>query len=206
MHIRGNKGFTIVELLIVVVVIAVLAAITIVSYNGTQDRAANSAVLASVKNWEGIIRLYQFTNAKLPEDWTCLGIDVSNFPEDTSFNLGPGVCERGMIVDDTWSSEYKIVPPQPSKPTPTPVLLRQNTSPGSGAMKTLSSGNKVIKGIVYAAVSDQTQVSHPGAYIFYGLKNQSCPSGEAHAIHGSVHVCARPLTPEGTAWIDAIDV
>jgi prepilin-type N-terminal cleavage/methylation domain-containing protein len=39
------KGFTIVELLIVVVVIAILAAITIVSYNGIQSRAKESAAL-----------------------------------------------------------------------------------------------------------------------------------------------------------------
>ena len=38
-----QKGFTIVELLIVVVVIAILAAITIVAYNGIQNRAKNSA-------------------------------------------------------------------------------------------------------------------------------------------------------------------
>lgn len=37
------KGFTIVELLIVVVIIAILAAITIVAYNGIQNRAKNSA-------------------------------------------------------------------------------------------------------------------------------------------------------------------
>lgn len=34
-----NRGFTIVELLIVIVVIAILAAITIVAYNGIQTRA-----------------------------------------------------------------------------------------------------------------------------------------------------------------------
>ena len=34
-----TKGFTIVELLIVIVVIAILAAITIVAYNGVQNRA-----------------------------------------------------------------------------------------------------------------------------------------------------------------------
>ena len=39
-----QKGFTIVELLIVIVVIAILAAITIVSYNGIQNRANDSAV------------------------------------------------------------------------------------------------------------------------------------------------------------------
>ena len=38
-----NRGFTIVELLIVVVVIAILAAITIVSYNGITNRANDSA-------------------------------------------------------------------------------------------------------------------------------------------------------------------
>lgn len=41
-HTRA-KGFTIVELLIVVVIIAILAAITVVAYNGIQQRARTSA-------------------------------------------------------------------------------------------------------------------------------------------------------------------
>jgi len=201
-----DRGFTIVELLIVVVVIAILAAITIVSYNGIQRRASNTLVLASVSNWEKNIRLYQAFNQKLPDDWTCLGGSVNDFPVDNAYGLGVGMCERGMIVNDGWTSEFKTTPPQPTKPTSTPELLRQSTSPGSGAMQPLTSGTKIIKGIIYAAVSNQTQVSHPGAYLFYGLNNQACPAGEAHAIHGSVNICAKPLTAPGTAWIDAIDV
>lgn len=42
-----QKGFTIVELLIVVVVIAILAAITIVAYNGIQNRAKDSSLQSS---------------------------------------------------------------------------------------------------------------------------------------------------------------
>ena len=39
----SQRGFTIVELLVVVVVVAILAAITIVSYNGIAARASDSA-------------------------------------------------------------------------------------------------------------------------------------------------------------------
>ena len=45
----GSLGFTIVELLIVVVVIAILAAVTIVSYNGITKQANISAQEADVK-------------------------------------------------------------------------------------------------------------------------------------------------------------
>jgi prepilin-type N-terminal cleavage/methylation domain-containing protein len=40
--LQAERGFTIVELLIVIVVIGILAAIVIVAYNGIQDRAKNT--------------------------------------------------------------------------------------------------------------------------------------------------------------------
>ena len=45
---RMKSGFTIVELLIVVVVIAILATITIVAYNGIQNQAKDSALRTSL--------------------------------------------------------------------------------------------------------------------------------------------------------------
>ena len=45
-----SRGFTIVELLIVIVVIAILAAITIVAYNGIQNRAKASSASTLAAN------------------------------------------------------------------------------------------------------------------------------------------------------------
>ena len=50
MHKQNNNstGFTIVELLIVIVVIAILAAISVIAYRGIQDRAINTMVEADM--------------------------------------------------------------------------------------------------------------------------------------------------------------
>lgn len=55
----SRRGFTIVELLIVIVVIAILAAITIVSYNGITLRAKNSARIAGVQAIQRSVSLYE---------------------------------------------------------------------------------------------------------------------------------------------------
>jgi prepilin-type N-terminal cleavage/methylation domain-containing protein len=47
-HPSTQRGFTIVELLIVIVVIGILAAITIVAYNGVQTRAQNAKIQSDI--------------------------------------------------------------------------------------------------------------------------------------------------------------
>ncbi len=47
---KRNTGFTIVELLIVIVVIGILAAITIVAFNGVQNRANDTAIRSDLAN------------------------------------------------------------------------------------------------------------------------------------------------------------
>ncbi len=53
------SGFTIVELLIVIVVIAILAAVSVVAYRGIQDRANNSAVQSDINSFAKKILLYK---------------------------------------------------------------------------------------------------------------------------------------------------
>jgi prepilin-type N-terminal cleavage/methylation domain-containing protein len=64
---KTKNGFTIVELLIVIVVISILAAITITAFNGIQQRARNSARIAAAVAITKAIDAYTIqTGANLP--------------------------------------------------------------------------------------------------------------------------------------------
>jgi len=58
-----QRGFTIVELLIVVVIIAILAAITIVAYNGIQNRAKSSASAAAAASLQKKVEAFAIESA-----------------------------------------------------------------------------------------------------------------------------------------------
>jgi prepilin-type N-terminal cleavage/methylation domain-containing protein len=57
-EIKKQRGFTIVELLIVIVTIAVLAAIVIVSYSGIQQRAQQGKIQADLTNAQKLLDTY----------------------------------------------------------------------------------------------------------------------------------------------------
>lgn len=62
----SNTGFTIVELLIVIVVIGILAAITVVAYNGVQNRAYDTTVQSDLSSIANKVKLYEADNGYLP--------------------------------------------------------------------------------------------------------------------------------------------
>lgn len=63
---RRQSGFTIVELLIVIVVIAVLAAITVVAYNGVQNRARQAKAQSDIASVLRVIEAYNAEKGYYP--------------------------------------------------------------------------------------------------------------------------------------------
>lgn len=70
---QKQTGFTIVELLIVIVVIAILAAITIVGYQGIQQRAVSSGTASTIDSWDRILKAAGVEGATMPPNGSCLG-------------------------------------------------------------------------------------------------------------------------------------
>lgn len=63
---KKQGGFTIVELLIVIVVIAILASITIVAYNGIQGRSRDAQRVQDMQSIVKSLELYKATNGSYP--------------------------------------------------------------------------------------------------------------------------------------------
>ena len=101
-----TNGFTIVELLIVIVVIGILAAIVIVAYNGIQDRARDVSKVAKVKEISKAIERYYIDKGYYPpiidgSGWesTC-GSQTDNW----------GWCDRDKELTDALAPYMKIDP------------------------------------------------------------------------------------------------
>jgi len=65
---ESNPAFTIVELLIVIVVIAILAAISIVAYNGVQNRASTASASDLATKVSDAAELVFAANGQYPQD------------------------------------------------------------------------------------------------------------------------------------------
>lgn len=99
---RGrSKGFTIVELLIVIVVVAILAAVTIVAYNGIQARAKATEVENVVDQYRKSLMQYAVLNKDYPRANAsfCLG-EESNYPDG---------CFSGSNTDSTVVTKLRSV-------------------------------------------------------------------------------------------------
>lgn len=116
-----QRGFTIVELLIVVVVIAILASITIVAYTGIRQSSENSALAASLKQASDKVQLYAVTNnGQYPADLAAAGIkDDKNvtyqYTVDTSGTPSYAITatygrERSLYSIDGQSQQEGIAP------------------------------------------------------------------------------------------------
>jgi prepilin-type N-terminal cleavage/methylation domain-containing protein len=91
-----SAGFTIIELLIVIVVIGILAAITIVAYNGIQDRASETRSQADIRNVQTIVEKYAAENGNYPSTGglSTVRSDDNCFAGTSQIDWIPGVAEK----------------------------------------------------------------------------------------------------------------
>lgn len=129
---KNTHGFTIVELLIVIVVIAILAAISIVAYNGIQNRANDTIVRSDLTNIAKQVELWHAERDAYPRgggrqdasggatygSGTSMAAGFSLRPSKNAYRVPPGpgsyglnlvYCEGPSLVDGSPSFRVSAI-------------------------------------------------------------------------------------------------
>jgi prepilin-type N-terminal cleavage/methylation domain-containing protein len=155
-----QRGFTIVELLIVIVVMGILAAITMVAYNGVQVKAHNAARLSESGQVAMALMLYRTQNGQYPPlpagvSSVCIGEGFSDLNADGLADCWDAnkTGAANTHPDATFNAELKTV-------------------------STLPVGNRtpIVSG-TYQRLGPVFALSSGVNYVHYWLQATSCPSG-----------------------------
>lgn len=155
-----------------IVVIAILAMITIVAYNGMQSRANNTRTAAVVESYVKILDMYRADNGDFPKLTSCLG---TGYASATCRGDGGSYVEDHGGMNSTYLKPYFTG----GLPTPSPTNYPY---PGIG----------YIAGAYYQYPSDSTYNPAGGPGIGAMFSGSSCPSisglsaGQSTASGGAI--------------------
>lgn len=154
-----NQGFTIVELLIVIVVIAILAAITVVAFNGIQQRGRNAQMISAAKSYVTGLKFYRTDRGNYPsapEYAVCLG---KGYPADRCWTstANNGTYDVSTVFNNEISEYIRTIP---SVPVKTYQLQGTETRSGMVYYRNNPSGSQSIE---YALEGSNQDCSLSGA-------------------------------------------
>jgi general secretion pathway protein G len=110
---RKQAGFTLIELMVVVVIIAVLAGLIIPRFMGETDKAKQAKAKIQIESLESALKMYKLDNGSYPTTEQGLKALVEtptmgNLPKN--WRQG-GYLEKGRVPKDPWDHEYVYVSP-----------------------------------------------------------------------------------------------
>ena len=113
-YLVGQTGFTFIEIMVVVAILAILAALVVPRIMGRTDDAKRTATKVQIRNIEGALQLYKLDNGVYPSTEQGLKALI----EKPSVGVIPKKWKLGgylpKLPEDPWGNPFKYLSPSPN--------------------------------------------------------------------------------------------
>ena len=103
-----QKGFTLIELMIVVAIIGILAAVALPAYQDYTVRAKVSEVILAASSAKTAVAEYAQVNSRMPSDTSAVETQSSTFVGKVEYAPVSGSVSQGIITVTTSTKDSKI--------------------------------------------------------------------------------------------------
>jgi general secretion pathway protein G len=102
---RGSEGFTLVELLVVLVILMVIGTIAIGQFSGEEDKAKVKAAKSSFTSIQNALERFRLDMGRYPTEEEGLTVLMVP-PEDDDGNWGGKYLQKTRHTRDPWDNDY----------------------------------------------------------------------------------------------------
>ncbi|MBE1277002.1 MULTISPECIES: type II secretion system major pseudopilin GspG [Enterovibrio] len=138
---RRQQGFTLLEIMVVIVILGVLASLVVPNLLGNKDKADQQKAITDISALEGALDMYRLDNSVYPT--TDQGLDAlvskpTSSPEPRSYRQD-GYIKR--LPQDPWGNDYQYLNPGEHGTTDIFTLGADNQEGGEGVNQDIGNWN-----------------------------------------------------------------
>ncbi len=112
----AKRGFTLVELMAVMLIIAMLAGIAVKNFMGTTDKAKVTTTKATLKTLHEAVNMFKLDTGRYPSEEAGL-LELVEMPTDVEGWAPGGYLESTEVPRDAWKNEFVyMLNPESGKP------------------------------------------------------------------------------------------
>jgi general secretion pathway protein G len=109
----GNRGFTLIELMVVVVILGILAGLIVPKLVGRTEQAKRTKALVQMESLETALKLYKLDNGSYPttEQGLQALVEAPGVGDLAKQWRKGGYLEKGKVPMDPWDNDYVYLSP-----------------------------------------------------------------------------------------------